>query len=214
MFTSFSVFTHLHVIKYLCVCIQKRSQLWYLRYIRCQNITADWKAEDIVKGILKHYRSSHRPEIHQCIHPNKSIFCVLFFTPSRPKGTAEEPWYYQSLRHNSVRGQYHYCGYHHVKMPGRHVGGSWESKFTAAVRHYSSIIIAVMLIAGHTIITPGWMVSHTLFTLSSLLSLQLLASVVWQESEPFCQLLETREWGWRSVKSMRKTVWSRKQTSC
>lgn len=44
------------------------------------------KAEDIVKDILKHHRNSHRPGIHQSVHLNKSIFCMLFFTLSRLKG--------------------------------------------------------------------------------------------------------------------------------
>lgn len=80
---------------------------------------------------------------------------MLFFTLSRLKGTTEDPLYYQMLRHNSVRGQYHYCGYH-IRVPEQYVGGSLESKFTAAVSHYSFISIPVMLIAGHPIITPEW----------------------------------------------------------
>lgn len=48
------------------------------------------KVEDIVKGILKHGRSSHRPGIHQRIYANESIVCRLFYTLSRLKGATED----------------------------------------------------------------------------------------------------------------------------
>ena len=80
------------------------------------------KTEDVVKDILKHHRSSHRPGIHQSVHLNKSNFYKLFFTLSRLKGP-------QKIL-DTIRGfgtilyrQYHYSPYHHVRMPEGYVGG-------------------------------------------------------------------------------------------
>lgn len=118
-------------------------------------VSPETEKTDVVKDILKHHRSSHRPGIHQSLHLNKSIFYKLFFTLSRLKGPQKILDTIRGFETTLCR-QYHYSPYHHVRMPEGYVGGSWESKFTAAVSNYSSIIISVMLIVGYTTITPKW----------------------------------------------------------
>ena len=74
------------------------------------------KRQKLLLDILKYHRNSHRLGIHQSVHLNKSIFCMLLFTLSRLKGP-------QKIL-DTIKGfgtllcrQYQYSHYHHVRMP-------------------------------------------------------------------------------------------------
>lgn len=178
------------------------------------------KAEGIIKSILKHRRSSHRSGIHQSVHLNKSILGRLFLTLSRLRGTTGDPWSYQRLWHNSmqpvpsqwlssccdawgVRGRelrvkvHCFCRqlflyYYFWEADSRQLNcNPWVRKW----------IRGAIVIHGSLFTIPS---SHP--------SPQILANASWQDSSPFSQLLETRGWGWSVMKSLRRTVWSRKQS--
>lgn len=71
---------------FMCVDSEKTSVM--LCQLQYQVSKYHWrlKRQKILLDILKHHRNSHRPGIHQSVHLNKSIFCMLVFTLSRLKG--------------------------------------------------------------------------------------------------------------------------------
>lgn len=72
------VYTSTVVKMFMCVDSEMSCDIWVTTLGVKVSFKTE-KAEDIVKGILKHHSSTHRPGIHQSVHPNKSIFCMLFF---------------------------------------------------------------------------------------------------------------------------------------